>query len=275
MVQIGHILHSPPLSVLQRHQDTKQTIALLQDKWTRELEQIALHYNKKKALQFVNLQIPSVLYSQPDAIKELLYFIHQLPTTSIQKENTRIGIDFSTTQLVSVQKEELRAVRDSLIKASIPTNIFTIACNAYTYTNAHRLVKYLQRDYANHDIDIVATELLRSDPNKPGQLSASYDYHPKHRIEAITEEDSHSSGNSDQNDVNNEEIKDLLHATKDFQRALDRCIQVEKLLLEKVSRLILFFLMLSTRFNTIYVHSMRRNCKKRRLSRHKYVLDMC
>ena len=200
-------------------------VSLLQDKWTRELDTISTHYgNKKKALQFVTLQIPTALYAHPHSIQELMQFVSNVSIPAVNPDQTNIGLDFSTAQLAHVSKEELQQLRQSLLQSKPVVDLCTVACNAFTFHQAKRVTKYIHQVY-DKDIPVIATELLRSDVQKPGQLSATYDYHVTHKVDS----------DSTKIEEHTEEIKEILKATEDFQRALDRCIQVEKLLLEKVS----------------------------------------
>jgi translation initiation factor 2B subunit (eIF-2B alpha/beta/delta family) len=213
------------------------------DKWTKELSLVSEHYiGKSNQLEFINLQIPISLFSSSGDAQtaiELLDKVQQLNSKLVNSQ-TKFGLDFNTAMLHPImEKNHLETAAKNIGNLINNTNNTSFSCasiavNVHTFHNAQVLSASLHQHFPQ--FDVLGTEILRCDSKRPGQISANYDYHPKHRLEKSDTSTSTDAGYEQA--VSKEEaelIANIHQATTDFQRALDVCIQTEKILLEKVS----------------------------------------
>lgn len=239
---VGHALHCPPPQVLLG-KSPEQVSALLQEKWLRELRVVEEHFaGAKNKLEFLSLQIPLSLFAAPghsSAVRDLVCSVQSWQSRVVDS-NTFLALDLSTQSFASFESNAdaervvsvLQAMREEA--RDIVLGGTTVATNGHTFHYAHMLAQQLK---SSLQLKVLATEILRCDAKRPGQLSAHYDYHPQHRVEQSAAVEGETASHAEMQ-VSKEEkdlIKQIHYATDDFKRALDRCIQVEKVLLDTVS----------------------------------------
>ncbi len=240
-------MHAPPNNVL-RQKTPHQISSILLDKWTKEITLISEHFiGKSNQLEFINLQVPLSLFSSnSDAhiALELFGKMKQL-NTHVVGSHTKFGLDFNTSMLSSNIEHTMV---DNILKQigllasrtnDVPFSCATIATNIHTFHNAQHVSRGLLHYIP--EFEIMATEILRCDMKRPGQISTNFEYYPAHRLEKIDDTDLIHVDDEQMKNFSPEErqlIRNIHQATMDFKRALDICIQTEKILLEKVCCLV-------------------------------------
>lgn len=222
---------------------------------------------RKRGPDFVFLPVQMLACRDDDGLNYRIHkeFAEQLRTLSASHLAESVGVDFTTSFLTACTDSQLRSIVDNVLRPVFGVGSLTglsIACNPFTNRRASAVLDCI-RDLnssavlPNGLISTVATETLRSHNVRPGQLVTGGLFQPAHRMTVDSKPssytDSSASGDCplrkkqlgliDRYIAHNHTKWDtsdsivVCRAAKDFQMAMDRCMQVENVYLEKISGL--------------------------------------
>jgi hypothetical protein len=198
-----------------------------------------LFCNPQLPLQFLTERTLSEI---SDLLRNLQRRLNQESTST--EITTSLGITISTQDIIKSNDNQIEKFSDiisNLSKEGLISNL-NLPTNVYTYNKAKMIVDSVKKSLPPAQLPyFIGLETLRSHPLKPGQVSYNYEYLSSHKYQLSPESASKSPEPEENFEYSTEvskRIKEVQAAAEDFKLALDRCIQVEKILLTRVSQLV-------------------------------------
>jgi len=227
---LGHIVGSKRVTA-------PATEGLLTD-WLSELKDIQKQLNyANRGLDFVTYTIPRLTNTGVDDVRATLSsFAAAVP-------NGRVGIDLNTEVLSTLTESDVSMLVNSILQpllAEGALQVLTVASNPFTHTQA-QLVLQWARAHNSPKLTTLATESVRCHSTRPGLLTGGYHYFPPHNVEPASRDSPDSVARRDaapdtaHSKAYLSKVEDLNNAADDFQMAMDRCMQTEKIYLAKMA----------------------------------------
>ena len=212
------------------------------DGWTEELTQMhKLLHKRNKAADVVLVQVPQIEHISGHDCTDLLQSFQSFfkNNSSIVYKTPVLGLDFDSAFLYGLSETQV----DGLIRLldSLPSDAqlgaISVAGGPLSFQPAARLVQWAR----SKGLRTFATEVMRCHPRRPSQVATNYSFANEHRPVGedkifrkpqLTSEVAESTTISP---AEKQRMLDIMEAANDLTMTLDRCVKVERAMLEEVS----------------------------------------